>query len=59
MSTLPCSYIDKVGLREFSKVIQSLDYTSGFHNCLEFSENLFRGGYLNTEKVFCCLCLIY
>ena len=55
MSTFPCSNMDKVALREFSKVIQTLDYISGWYNCLEFTENLlvFRGGYLNTEKVLC------
>ena len=26
------------GLGEFSKVMQTLDYASGLHNCLEFSQ---------------------
>ena len=26
------------GLGEFSKVMQTLDYVSGLHNCLEFSQ---------------------
>ena len=45
------------GLGEFSKVMQTLDYFSGLHNCLEFSQpsSVFRLGYVNTEKVLNCL----
>ena len=39
------------GLREFSKVLQTLDCFSGLVNYLEFSDPLlFRWGYVNTEK---------
>ena len=41
------------GLLEFSTVMQTLDFVSGLHNCLEFSQPL--SGHANTENVFYCL----
>ena len=42
---------------EFSTVMQTLDFVSGLHNCLEFSQPplVFISGYANTENVFYCL----
>ena len=42
------------GLREFSTVMQTLDFFSGLHNHLELSL-VFISGYVNTENVFYCL----
>ena len=45
--------------------MQTLDYVSGLHNCLEFSQLIlpptllvFRWGYVNTEKLKVLYCLI-
>ena len=48
------------GLGEFSKVIEILDYVSGLHNCLEFSQpsSCLESGYVNTEKVLYCLSVV-
>ena len=36
--------------------MQTLDFVSGLHKCLEFSQPLvFMSGYANTENVFYCL----
>ena len=41
--------------------MQTLDFVSGLHTCLEFSQPLsgFISGYANTEKVFYCLNIEY
>ena len=53
------AHLNSRGLGESSKVMQTLDYVSSLHNCLEFSAILptllvFRWGYVNTEKVLYC-----
>ena len=35
--------------------MQTLDFVSGLHNCLEFSQLLLISGYANTENVLYCL----
>ena len=39
---------------EFETVMQTLDFVSGLHDCLEFSQTLlvFISGYANTGKMF-------